>query len=495
MSDGNAGDSARNGGVLLWFRRDLRLADLPALSEGLAQGGPIWPVYIWDDVAASETGAASRWRLEQSLRALAADIAARGGRLIVRRGDALAQLRALINETGASTVCWTRLYTPQAIARDKQVKAALASDGVKALSHPGASLIEPWEVATKSGGPFRVFSPFWRALQRQFRPDTGARAPSAWPAGTAAPESLRVEELGLAKDMRRGAAIVVRFNDAGEAAAAAQLEQFIGERLRGYAVQRNRLDHNGTSGLSPALTLGEISPHRIWRAAQAAMAADPELEKDGAHFLSEVGWRDFAWHLGYHSPELFDRNWRPEWDAFPWRDDNEEAERWRRGLTGEPLVDAAMRELYVTGRMHNRARMLVASYLTKHLMTDWRVGAAWFRECLVDYDPASNAMGWQWTAGSGPDAAPFFRIFNPRGQAEKFDPQGRYLQRWLPERAADDLLLAAADQAASPGRMFFEACPRFWGLAAGKKRPNPIIDLSAGRQRAMAAYHQLKQAE
>ena len=484
--------SNRNG-VILWLRRDLRLADLPALHAACKVGGPVWPVYVWDDVAHAETGAASRWRLEQSLHALGDDIAAKGGRLILRRGDAHEELRRVLDATGAGAVYWTRLYTPAAMERDKKIKQTLSESGVEAKSFKGALLLEPWEIATQSGDPYRVYTPFWKSLKAGFEPDGGSPAPETWPHGDAKLESLALEELGLSAEMNRGAAIVARFNEAGEAAAASRLDRFLSDHLRDYDDARDRLDQDGTSGLSPALAFGEISPHRIWRATCAAMAADPEAEKGGWSFLSEIAWRDFASHLGYHTPELFDRNWRSEWDSFPWREDNDDAERWRRGRTGEPVIDAAMRELYVTGRMHNRARMLVASYLTKHLLVDWRVGAEWFRDCLVDYDPASNAMGWQWAAGSGPDAAPFFRIFNPRAQAEKHDPSGAYLSAWLPDATgcfSSGLPLETEDPL---GRLFFEACPRSWGLSKDHPYPEePLVDLKAGRQRALDAYDSLK---
>ena len=488
------GMADKQDGVILWLRRDLRLSDSPPLSAALEHGGPIWPVYIWDAAAAAETGAASRWRLEQSLRALGDDIAARGGRLILRRGDALEELQSLARETGARAVYWTRLYTPDAVARDTAVKEALKAGGIDAVSFPGASLAEPWDVQTGCGGPYRVFTPFWKALRSNFSAQEGSLAPNAWPTADARPRSLALQDLDLSAEMRRGAAVVADFNAAGEAAAAARLDDFLTNRLEQYKQDRDRLDLDATSGLSDALAFGEISPHRIWRATEAAMFQTPEAEKGGWHFLSEVAWRDFAWHLGYHTPELFDRNWRAEWDAFPWRGDNEDAELWRRGRTGEPVVDAAMRELYVTGRMHNRARMLVASYLTKHLMVDWRVGAEWFRECLVDYDPASNAMGWQWTAGSGPDAAPFFRIFNPRTQAEKFDPTGAYVATWLPD-AADAHPIGLALEVCPPhGLRFFDACPRSWGLSDKDPYAPPLVDLKQGRERALSAYHSLKQA-
>jgi len=275
--------------------------------------------------------------------------------------------------------------------------------------------------------------------------------------------------------MRRGAAVVSAHQSPGEGAALARLAAFAEGPMAGYAARRDFMAEPATSGLSENLTWGEISPRRIWHRGWRAM----EEGNPGAEtFLKELVWREFAWHLMHHYPQIASRNWKPDWDAFPWRGDSAEAERWRRGQTGEPVVDAAMREMYVTGRMHNRARMIVASYLTKHLLTDWRIGLDWFAECLTDWDPAANAMGWQWVAGSGPDAAPFFRIFNPATQAEKFDPEARYRRRWVAELSRNP----GADALS-----FFDAAPLSWQLDPARRYPLPMIDLAAGRERALAA--------
>jgi deoxyribodipyrimidine photo-lyase len=276
--------------------------------------------------------------------------------------------------------------------------------------------------------------------------------------------------------MRRGAAVVRPWQRVGAAAAEARLDGFLASRVAGYRARRDFLAEDACSGLSENLTYGEIGPRQIWHAGWRALQ---EGAAGAETFLKELVWREFAYHLVYHSPQIVDRNWREGWDGFSWRGDNDEAERWRRGLTGEPVVDAAMRQMYVTGTMHNRARMIVASYLTKHLLTDWRVGQAWFAECLTDWDAASNAMGWQWVAGSGPDAAPYFRIFNPATQAEKFDPDGVYRRRWLDPRSPE-------------ARSYFEAVPRAWNLTASAPYPDPVIPLAEGRARALAAYAQQK---
>lgn len=454
-----------NSPILLWLRRDLRAADHPALAAAAATGRPVLPVFILDDVAEA-LGAAARWRLGEALGVFAARLAQMGAPLVVRRGGALAGLRRLIAETGAGAVYWSRDLDPPARARDTAVKAALKAAGVEARSFPGQVIFEPWEVATKEGGPYRVFTPFWRAVRALPVPALVEAVSQLRPV-TLYPESETLQSLQLGAAMNRGAAVLARHAMLGEAAAQARLAVFLDARLARYAERRDFLAEEATSGLSENLAWGEISPRQIWHAAWARLqAGNPGAET----FLKELVWREFAWHLMYHFPDLGQANWRQDWDAFPWRGDNADAERWRRGETGEPVVDAAMRELYVTGRMHNRARMIVASYLTKHLLTDWRVGLAWFAETLTDHDPAANAMGWQWVAGCGPDAAPYFRIFNPATQAEKFDPDGAYRRRWL----------GSADYDA--------AVPRSWGFAPGQMRPRPLVDLAAGRARALAAY-------
>jgi deoxyribodipyrimidine photo-lyase len=472
-----------NAPTLLWLRRDLRVADHPALLAAIARGGPVVPVFVLDPQTEG-WGAAPLWRLGESLSALSADLAARGSRLILRRGPALAVLRALAAETGARAVVWSRLYDPASKARDAEVKAALKGDGLEAASVCGTLLRDPWEVATGEGGFYRVYTPYWRAAAARDVPDP-APAPSRIPAPEAWPASDAPGDWRLGARMRRGAAVVARHVAAGEAAARERLDAFLAEGLAGYAEGRDRLDRPGTSRLSEALTLGEIGPRTVWWAAQEARLRGRGVERGAEGFLREIVWREFAWHLGHHTPHLFDANWRREWDAFPWRGDNPDAERWRRGTTGEPVIDAAMREMQVTGRMHNRARMLTASYLCKHLMTDWRVGDAFFRDHLVDWDPASNAMGWQWVAGSGPDAAPFFRIFNPATQAEKFDPDGAYRRRWIAEGARTPHPDALS---------FFDAAPISWELFPTRPYPAPMVDLKTGRERALAAYATLRAA-
>jgi deoxyribodipyrimidine photo-lyase len=461
-------------GLLIWWvRRDLRLADNPLLAQAVASGRAVLPVYILDEVD-DALGAAAKWRLGLGLAAFDAQLRALGSQLILRRGRALDLLRALVAETDAQAVWWGRQYDPAAKARDTQIKASLREAGLEARSFDGHLLVEPWTVQTGSGGFYQVYTPFWRSVRDRTMPAPIApvtpKAPATWP------DSLPLAALGMGRAMNRGADVVAQHIHVGEGAARARLERFITDHIASYADQRDMLAEDAGSGLSENLAWGEISPRALWAAGQRAMA---EGAAGAETFLKEVVWREFAYHLMHHTPHLTQSNWKAGWDAFPWTGESDASQRWKQGRTGCAVVDAAMRELYVTGRMHNRARMLVASYLTKHLLTDWRVGQAWFAETLVDWDPASNAMGWQWVAGSGPDAAPYFRIFNPDTQAEKFDPKHRYRDRWLRTRGP-----APSHDALD----FFAAIPRSWGLAPTDPSPAPLIDLATGRARALAAY-------
>jgi deoxyribodipyrimidine photo-lyase len=468
--------------LILWFRRDLRLSDHPMLQAAVATGRPLVPVFVLDRQTQA-MGAAARFRLGLGLAQFSQALAGLGAKLVLRRGEALQVLRDLVAEVGAAGVYWQRMYEPEAKTRDAGVKAALRDEGLLAESFPGALLVEPWTVATGQGGYYKVYTPFWRAVSaRGFAPPVAAvsalAAPAQWPV------SEDLNDWALGADMRRGAEIVARYQRVGEAAALARLEEFIARDVGDYRRLRDSPGEvEATSGLSENLAWGEIGPRTIWAAGQRALF---EGAAGAEQFCKELVWREFAYHLMHHSPEILTQSWRPEWRGFDWRGDNAQAERWRRGMTGEPFVDAAMREVYVTGRMHNRARMVVASYLTKHLMTDWRVGQAWFAEVLTDWDPAANAMGWQWVAGCGPDAAPYFRVFNPAGQAEKFDAETRYRRRWIAEGQARPGAEALA---------FFDACPKAWGLDPAQDYPAPLVNLAEGRARALAAYAAYKEKD
>jgi deoxyribodipyrimidine photo-lyase len=462
--------------ALYWVRRDLRLSDNAALRAAARGGRPVIPVFI-RDAGVQGLATAPQWRLGLGLEAFAEALEERGLRLVLRSGEASEVLAGLIAETGAEAVHWTRAYDPESVTRDRGVKSALQEAGVEAESHPGHLMFEPWSVETKQGGYYKVYTPFWKAVR-----DRGVAAPLAVPreltAPAAWPEGESLADWRLGHGMRRGAAVLRPHVKPGEAAAQARLGGFMAQKVAEYGAARDRVAEAGTSGLSEHLSLGEISPAQCWHAGRRAM----QDGKRGAEtFLKELVWREFAYHLMWHSPRLLSGNWRPEWDDFPWREASESAEvtAWKQGRTGVPFVDAAMREMYVTGRMHNRARMIVASYLTKHLMVHWKIGLAWFEECLIDWDPASNALGWQWSAGSGPDATPFFRIFNPATQAEKFDPEGAYRDRWIAEGRA---------QPSATALSYFEAIPESWGLSPEDAYPEPVVDLREGRERALAAY-------
>lgn len=461
--------------TIYWVRRDLRLADNPAIAAACARGAVV-PVFICDEVVDGH-GAAPKWRLGLGVEAFARALKAVGSKLILRRGAALPALRTVIADASADAVYWNRLYDPESRARDESVKAALKADGIEAKSFQAHVLFEPWTVETKTGGYYKVYTPFWKMVRDRSPGDAlpapRVTAPAAWPV------SDDIGEWSLGHGMNRGADVVAPHLNVGEAAAQARLDAFIDGGINDYADARDNLAKNGTSLLSENLAYGEISARTCWHAGQGAMRDG----KPGAEtFLKEVVWRDFAYHLVHHTPHITTRNWREEWEAFPWNTDPNTPEvlAWKQGRTGMAVVDAAMREMYVTGRMHNRARMLVASYLTKHLMTDWKIGMDWFEECLVDWDPASNAMGWQWSAGSGPDATPYFRVFNPETQAEKFDKAGRYRMRWLAEITAKPL-----DTAAS----YFDAIPRAWDLSPTMGYPmQPIVSAADGRKRALEIY-------
>ncbi len=462
--------------VIVWFRRDLRLTDHPALDMAAQSGRPVIPLFIRDDQI-DDLGAAPKWRLGLGIETLADRLAEISSRLILRQGKALDVIRAVVAQTGAAAVYWTRLYDPNSIQRDARIKNALIEEGVDARSFGGHLMFEPWTVETKAGGSYKVYTPFWNAVKNR-----GVGAPVGGPAALTQPatwpDSDDIAQWKMGAAMQRGARIVRPFVQLGEDAAQARLEKFIAHGIAEYRRNRDLPGVDGTSNLSENLALGEISPRQCWHAGQRALNEG----KSGAEtFLKELVWREFAYHLMYHTPRILTENWHEEWKSFPWNQDERRAEvqAWKQGRTGERFVDAAMRELYVTGRMHNRARMIVASYLTKHLMCHWRIGQKWFQECLIDWDPASNALGWQWSAGSGPDATPYFRVFNPETQLAKFDSDGAYVRRWIAEECSEPHTDALA---------FFQAIPERWNMKPSDPYPDKIIALDDGRTRALEIY-------
>ncbi|WP_172332150.1 deoxyribodipyrimidine photo-lyase [Mangrovicoccus sp. HB161399] len=461
--------------AIWWVRKDLRLADNPCLRAAIAAGGPVIPVAILDPLHEG-FGAAPRFRWGLGLGRFAKGLEKIGGRLILRRGDPLEILKRLAEETGAGTVMWSRHYDPDCIARDKAVKSGLEAAGLAAKSHAGHLLFEPWRVETKTGGFYKVFTPMWKAVRDSALPEP-ERAPSKWPAPESWPETEKLADWALGADMRRALPILESHQRVGEAEAAERLGWFLDGPVDNYDAARDIPGEDGTSRMSPHLAWGEIGPLTCWH---AALRRREEGSKGAETFLKELVWREFAYHLAYHTPHIVTDNWREEWKAFPWNEKvTEKVRAWQRGRTGIPFVDAAMREMWVTGTMHNRGRMIVASYLTKHLMTHWRVGLKWFEDCLTDWDPASNALGWQWSAGSGPDATPYFRVFNPVTQLDKFDRNRRYADAWIAEgkRNPSDTALA-----------YFGATPLSWGLSAADSYPDPVVTPEEGRKIALEAY-------
>ena len=469
--------------AIVWFRQDLRLADNPALAAAVATKRPLILLYILDDETPERwrIGGASRWWLHKGLEALGRDIAKKGGVLALRRGVPAEILPELIAASGAGAVYWNRCYEPYAIARDKALKESLA---IEVKSFNGALMHEPWEVKTKTGEPYKVFTPYWRAaLQLETR--APLPAPRKLPAPPTTISSDALGDWGLLPTKPNWAKTFEPEWTPGEAGAAKALADFIEHKVQAYPESRDMLAGHPTSRLSPHLHFGEISPIQVRAAVDGAVAHQPNLQRGVDKFLSELGWREFSTNLLFNWPTLPDANWREQFNAFPWRDDEAALEAWRRGRTGYPVVDAAMRELWVTGTMHNRARMITASFLIKHLLIDWRRGEEWFWDTLLDADLANNAASWQWVAGSGADAAPYFRIFNPVTQGERYDADGSYVRRWLPALAKlqDEWIHRPWD---APPEVLRAA-----GVELGRDYPRPIVDHAAARARALAALAEI----
>jgi deoxyribodipyrimidine photo-lyase len=474
--------------VIVWFRDDLRLADHPALDAAAGTGRPVLCLYVNDEASAElrPLGAAARWWLAQSLRTLDRDLRARGTRLCLRAGSAADIVTALAEETAATAVYWNRRHDRAGVAIDAEVARRLAATGVETRVFDANLLHSPDRLRTAGGTGFSMFTPFWRRLIQHDRPRVPLPAPRQLePAPVVGGDDLdswRLEP--RAPDWAGGLRAAWT---PGEAGARKSVAAFVDQHLSGYAVKRDRPDLDVTSRLSPHLRFGEISAVQVWHAVKAATAHVPTASAaDADKFLSELGWREFCHHLLHHHPDLAERNLQPRFDDFAWLNDADALAAWQRGQTGYPLVDAGMRQLWVTGWMHNRVRMVAASFLVKHLLIDWRCGEQWFWETLVDADPANNPAGWQWVAGCGADAAPFFRIFNPVLQSEKFDPHGDYLRHWVPEIAALPDRHIHAPWTAS------EETLRSAGVVMGHTYPRPIVDHAAARAWALAAFAQLR---
>ena len=473
--------------TLLWFSRDLRLADNPALAAALARG-PVLPFFLLDDAEAGAwaPGGASRWWLHGALQALDQALRARGSRLILRRGAARPAFAELLAQTGADAVYWNRRYEPWARARSAALKLELRAQGVDVRSFNASLLHEPGQLNTQQGDPYRVFTPFWKALRSQLRVERPGAAPARLAGPAQWPASDALDDWALRPPRPDWAAGLRAAWTPGEAGALERLRDFAGAAALAYAEQRNLPGQAGTSRLSPHLHFGEIGPRQVWHAlARRHRATDEGRPPPGVEtFLSEIAWREFSYHLLHHFPQLPQEPLRGAFAHFPWEDDPAGLRAWQQGRTGYPIVDAGLRELWHPGWMHNRVRMIVASFLVKDLLLPWQAGATWFWDTLVDADLASNSASWQWVAGCGADAAPYFRVFNPSLQGAKFDPQGRYVRRWLPElaRLPDARLHAPWEASAAE----LEAA----GVQLGRHYPAPIVEHGAARSRALRALQQ-----
>lgn len=473
--------------IVLWMRRDLRIADNPALLAAAETGAPVIPVYVLDDDTPGmwRMGGASRWWLAQSLRSLGRDLGERGSRLILRRGRADVVLTALVKETGAGAVYFTRGYEPYHRALEASLRRSLEDAGAKCKRFGGQLLIEPERHLNKSGEPFRVFTPFYKALVAADAVAHPVPAPAALTGPATWPASDSLESLELEPTKPDWAGGLRNTWSVGEAAAAHRLDLFIESMLGAYGRERDKPGTDGTSRLSPSLAFGEIGPRQIWHAVLSAAQASGHRDL-GEAYLREIVWREFSYHLLFHFPHLPERAFKPEFDRFPWRPEARGLKAWKEGRTGYPIVDAGMRQLWQTGWMHNRVRMIAASFLVKHLLVPWQTGEAWFWDTLVDADLASNSASWQWVAGSGADAAPYFRIFNPVLQGEKFDPEGGYVRRFCPELAKLPAAVIHRPWQADPSVL------RAGGVTLGVDYPKPVVDHTEARQQAMAAYSEIK---
>ena len=471
---------------IVWFRDDLRLSDHPALHAAAATGAPVICLYVFDETnGARALGGATQWWLAQSLRALQRSLEAIGATLVLRRGPAVQTIAGLARSAQANAVFWNEIAQAPHQATAERVAAALDEAGIASRSFAGDLLAAPSTIRTKDGRGLRVFTPFWRRVLASGDPPVPLPAPTRLGAVPDIPSNA-LESWQLEPSRPDWAEGLRETWTPGERSAQARLEEFLESGVAGYSLRRDRPDHPGTSRLSPHLRFGEISPRQVWHAARFAAAERPARSGDIDKFLSELGWREFCRHLLFDVPDIATRNLQPSFDAFPWRQDDRALRAWQRGQTGYPIVDAGMRELWRTGVMHNRVRMVAASFLVKHLLLDWREGESWFWDTLVDADPGSNPANWQWVAGSGADAAPYFRVFNPILQGEKFDPDGNYVRRWVPELARLPTAVIHSPWTATPVEL------RAADVELGKSYPEPIVDHRLGRERALAAYAQVR---
>ncbi|MEO0509226.1 MAG: deoxyribodipyrimidine photo-lyase [Verrucomicrobiota bacterium] len=470
--------------TILWFRNDLRLSDNAALAEAIHVGEPIVPIYINDDESYGEwkLGGASKWWLHQALKSLDRQLLNLRGKIVLRNGEALSVLRELIETTGAGRVYWNRRYEGHLRELDASIKRDLVDIGIEVKSFNSSLLVEPHTVSTGSGQPYKVYTPFFKAVK-----DRPVKEPveidfSKLKFPDTFPESVPLDALGLLPKVNWHSEMETMW-DVSEEGALSGLERFLESAVQKYDVDRDRPDFDGTSALSPYLHFGLIGPRQI----VAALKERTDLSGDGPFvYLKEIYWREFAYNVLYHFPHTADAPLRPEFNEFPWERNEEVLGRWQRGETGYPIVDAGMRQLWRTGWMHNRVRMIVASLLVKHLLHSWKDGAAWFWDTLLDADLASNTLGWQWSGGCGADAAPYFRVFNPIIQGQKFDPDGAYVKSYVPELEKLPAKFIHAPWEAPPGIL------QHAGIELGNDYPLPIVEHKEGRGRALAAFEAFK---
>lgn len=463
--------------AIVWFRNDLRLADHPAFFAACVHYQQVIPLYIFDK-SQSILGEAQGWWLHHSLTALNKSLDTQGLKLVLRSGDPLQILSMLIKEMNIDAVYWNRCYDPSSIERDTKIKSFLIEQSIEAQSFNGSLLHEPWAIKNKNGGFFKVFTPYWNACKQSLTPPAPLQVLKSPQSVSIFSEPLEAWEL-LPK--LNWASRFADFWQPGEEGAEKKLNEFICFHLKDYKNNRDVPAQDATSRLSPHLHFGEISPWTIVRAIELAKL-EPQCDLASAErFLAELGWREFSTYLLFHVPQLPNEHFKTEFNHFPWQNDKKLFDCWKKGKTGFPIVDAGLRELWATGYMHNRVRMIVASFLTKDLLIDWRWGADWFLDTLVDADLANNSASWQWVAGSGADAAPYFRIFNPVLQGQKFDPQGTYLRTWIPELASvpNEYIHAPWE---APNASF---------LYAKTEYPRPIVDHKIARERALMFYQEI----
>jgi len=466
--------------IILWFRRDLRLADNVALEKALSTGAPIIPLYIREpnDPHAGANGAAQAWWLRHSLAALDAELQKRGNRLLLLTGDPRHLIDWLVRDVGAQAVFWNRRYDGEGRETDTEIKAELRKAGTRAESSTGFLMHDPAVLQTRQGKRYAVYAPFWKSFSASYEPPSPLPAPKSIPAIDHGIESEYLDHWRLLPTHPDWAKGFSTLWQPGEAGADKCVEEFISGHLPGYGHQRDFPATPATSRLSPHLAFGEISPHALWRAAADTKSPSADIER----FRKEIVWREFAWHVYFHNPGMANTSLDHRFDRFGWKNAPDKLAAWQRGMTGYPIIDAGMRELWRTGTMHNRVRMIVASFLIKDLLIDWREGERWFRDTLLDADRASNAFNWQWVAGCGADAAPFFRIFNPVRQGETFDADGTYVRRWCPELAElPDRYIHKPYEA--PQEVLGEA-----GIRLGETYPHPIADHTEAREAALAAF-------